>query len=76
MTLCNLALPPSKAARMADLETMKNDWLARIEAAGDLAALEAERVAALGKQGAVTGLLKTPGSYGARRPTLALTILL
>ncbi|MGE0178230.1 MAG: phenylalanine--tRNA ligase subunit alpha [Sphingomonas sp.] len=46
---------------MADLETMTRDWLARIDAAGDLSALEAERVAALGKQGAVTGLLKTLG---------------
>jgi phenylalanyl-tRNA synthetase alpha chain len=46
---------------MADLETMTADLLARIDAAGDLAALEAERVAALGKQGAVTGLLKTLG---------------
>ena len=44
-----------------DLENMTGEWLARIDAAGDLAALEAERVAALGKQGAVTGLLKTLG---------------
>src|SRR4051812_49447463 len=35
--------------------------LARIEAAPDLQALEAERVAALGKQGAVTALLKSLG---------------
>jgi phenylalanyl-tRNA synthetase alpha chain len=46
---------------MADLEQMKEEWLARIEASGDLLALEAERVAALGKQGAVTQLLKTLG---------------
>ena len=44
-----------------DIEAMRTDWLHRIEGAGDLAALEAERVAALGKQGAVTGLLKTLG---------------
>jgi phenylalanyl-tRNA synthetase alpha chain len=44
-----------------DVEQMKNDWLGRVEAAGDLAALEQERVAALGKQGAVTALLKTLG---------------
>jgi phenylalanyl-tRNA synthetase alpha chain len=43
------------------LEQMKADWLGRIGEAGDLAALEAERVAALGKQGAVTQLLKTLG---------------
>ncbi|SMF66463.1 phenylalanine--tRNA ligase subunit alpha [Allosphingosinicella indica] len=46
---------------MSDVEKMTGDWLARIEGAGDLAALEAERVAALGKQGAVTALLKTLG---------------
>ena len=45
----------------SDLDQMKADWLGRIEAAADLPALEAERVAALGKHGAVTGLLKTLG---------------
>jgi phenylalanyl-tRNA synthetase alpha chain len=45
----------------SDLDQTKRDWLARIAAAGDLAALEALRVAALGKQGAVTQLLKTLG---------------
>jgi phenylalanyl-tRNA synthetase alpha chain len=45
----------------SDLEQLKQDWLGRIAGAGDLAALEAERVAALGKQGMVTGLLKTLG---------------
>jgi phenylalanyl-tRNA synthetase alpha chain len=45
----------------ADLDQLKSDWLARIDGARDPAALEAERVAALGKQGAVTGLLKTLG---------------
>ncbi len=45
----------------ADLDRMETDWLARIGAADDLGAIEAERVAALGKQGAVTGLLKTLG---------------
>jgi len=44
-----------------DLDQMKADWLGRIDGAGDLAALEAERVGALGKQGAVTQLLKTLG---------------
>jgi phenylalanyl-tRNA synthetase alpha chain len=44
-----------------EIEALRADWLHRIESAGDLAALEAERVAALGKQGAVTGLLKTLG---------------
>jgi len=46
---------------MSDLDQMKSDWLGRIETAADLAALEAERVAVLGKQGAVTQLLKTLG---------------
>jgi len=45
----------------SDLEKMTSDWLGRIAGAADLPALEAERVAALGKQGAVTGLLKTLG---------------
>src|SRR5437868_11527395 len=45
----------------SDLERLKQDWLARIGGAGDVAALEAARVAALGKQGAVTALLKTLG---------------
>ena len=44
------------------LDQMKSDWLARIDAAADLPTLEAERVAALGKQGAVTQLLKTLGA--------------
>jgi phenylalanyl-tRNA synthetase alpha chain len=44
-----------------DLESMKQDWLRRIAGASDLAALEADRVAALGKQGAVTALLKSLG---------------
>jgi len=44
-----------------DLEATKSELLARIDAAPDLAAVEAERVAALGKQGAVTQLLKTLG---------------
>jgi phenylalanyl-tRNA synthetase alpha chain len=43
------------------LDELRAGWLARIDAAADLAALEAERVAALGKQGAVTALLKTLG---------------
>ncbi len=46
----------------SDLQGMKSDWLGRIDAAADLPALEAVRVAALGKQGAVTGLLKTLGA--------------
>jgi phenylalanyl-tRNA synthetase alpha chain len=44
-----------------DVGKLNKDWLDRIAAAADLPALEAERVAALGKQGAVTGLLKSLG---------------
>jgi phenylalanyl-tRNA synthetase alpha chain len=47
---------------MSDLQQYSEEWLARIGAAGDLAALETERVAALGKQGAITGLLKSLGA--------------
>jgi phenylalanyl-tRNA synthetase alpha chain len=50
-----------RAAPMADLDQLTSEVLARIEAAADLAALEAQRVAALGKQGAITGLLKSLG---------------
>ena len=44
-----------------NLDEQQTEWLARIDAAADAAALEAVRVAALGKQGAVTQLLKTLG---------------
>jgi phenylalanyl-tRNA synthetase alpha chain len=47
---------------MSELDRLAAEILARIEAAADLAALEAERVAALGKQGAVTQLLKSLGA--------------
>ena len=53
----------------SDLEQLKQDTLGRIAGAGDLAALEAERVAALGKQGAVTGLLKTLGGMAPEERT-------
>ncbi len=46
---------------MPDLDTLSADLLARIAAAPDLQALEAERVTALGKQGTVTALLKSLG---------------
>ncbi|HKT14731.1 MAG TPA: phenylalanine--tRNA ligase subunit alpha [Allosphingosinicella sp.] len=47
---------------MSDLDRMNEELIARIGGAADLAALEAERVAALGKQGKVTALLKTLGA--------------
>ena len=45
----------------SDTTTGLDDWTGRISAASDLAALDEVRVAALGKQGAVTALLKTLG---------------
>jgi phenylalanyl-tRNA synthetase alpha chain len=50
---------------MTDLAQLENEILADIAAAGDDAALEAVRVSALGKNGAITGLLKTLGSLPA-----------
>jgi phenylalanyl-tRNA synthetase alpha chain len=47
---------------MSDVEQLQSGLLAEIAGAGDLAAVEAIRVAVLGKQGSVTALLKTLGS--------------
>ena len=47
---------------MADLDQLKTDLLARIDAAADADAVEAVRIAALGKSGSVTTLLKTLGA--------------
>jgi phenylalanyl-tRNA synthetase alpha chain len=47
---------------MSHLDQMKGALLERIAGAADLAALETERVSALGKQGAVTQLLKSLGA--------------
>ena len=49
---------------MSELDQTKADLLARVGAADSLPALEEVRVAALGKQGAVTALLKTLGALG------------
>ena len=46
---------------MSDIETIKTQALARIAAADDLGTLEALRVELLGKQGSISGLLKTLG---------------
>ncbi|WP_324829070.1 phenylalanine--tRNA ligase subunit alpha [Qipengyuania zhejiangensis] len=46
---------------MTELETMKAQALARIDAAGDAAALETLRVEFLGKQGSISALMKTLG---------------
>ncbi|MDT9599527.1 phenylalanine--tRNA ligase subunit alpha [Sphingosinicella rhizophila] len=49
------------------LDNMSREWRARVAAAEDLQALETERVAALGKQGAITALLKTLGTMSAEQ---------
>src|SRR5471030_845063 len=46
---------------MDDLSTIRSEALDAVGKAADLAALDAVRVAALGKKGSVTGLLKTLG---------------
>jgi phenylalanyl-tRNA synthetase alpha chain len=50
---------------MSRLDQMKGELLARIEAAPDLAAVERERIALLGKQGEITALLKSLGAMSA-----------
>ena len=47
---------------MDDLATIRNEALSAVEQAPDLGALDAVRVAALGKKGSVTGLMKTLGT--------------
>jgi phenylalanyl-tRNA synthetase alpha chain len=47
---------------MSDIETLERKLLTEIEAAPDEAALEAVRIAALGKKGSVSELLKTLGA--------------
>lgn len=46
---------------MSDLATLETSILDQIAAAGDEAALEAVRVAALGKKGSISALLATLG---------------
>jgi phenylalanyl-tRNA synthetase alpha chain len=47
---------------MTDLDSLERDLLAQVSAAPDEGALDAVRVAALGKKGSVSDLLKTLGS--------------
>jgi phenylalanyl-tRNA synthetase alpha chain len=56
---------------MSDLESLESKLLADIAAAGDEPALEAVRIAALGKSGSVSALLKTLGSMSADERKLA-----
>ena len=46
---------------MDDLSTIRSEALGAVQQAADLAALEVARVAALGKKGSVTGLMRTLG---------------
>jgi phenylalanyl-tRNA synthetase alpha chain len=47
---------------MTDIATLQTDLMGAIDSAGTLDSLEAVRIAALGKQGSVSALLKTMGS--------------
>ena len=47
---------------MTDLNTLESDVLAQVAVAADLQALDAVRVAAVGKTGSISGLLKTLGA--------------
>ncbi len=47
---------------MSDIDTLEREIIAGVDGAGDEGALEAVRVAALGKKGSVSELLKTLGS--------------
>jgi phenylalanyl-tRNA synthetase alpha chain len=58
-------MPATGMKTMNDLTSIRGETLAAIEAAGDPAALEAVRVAALGRNGRVTGLMKTLGQIDA-----------
>ncbi len=46
---------------MDDLDALKNDLLAQVRDANDLDSLEAARIAALGRKGAITALMKSMG---------------
>ena len=50
---------------MSDIETIEKEALAAIDGAADLTALDAVRVAELGKKGRVSGLMKTLGGMDA-----------
>src|SRR5271169_4814126 len=52
---------------MPDIAQLESEILAAVAAAGDESALEAVRVAALGKNGSVTALLKTLGTLTAEQ---------
>ena len=49
-----------------DLSTLKQEFLASVASAKDASALDEVRVAALGKKGRITDLMKTLGTLAAR----------
>lgn len=49
---------------MSNLESLKQEIVATVKAANDIATLEEVRVTALGKKGKVTGLMQTLGQMG------------
>ena len=51
---------------MSDIDTIEKEALAAIDGAGDLASLDAVRVAELGKKGRVSGLMKNTWADGRR----------
>src|ERR1700749_7035 len=53
---------PAGLSDMTDTPQLEQDLVAAIAAAGDEAALEGVRVAALGRNGSITALLKTLGT--------------
>jgi phenylalanyl-tRNA synthetase alpha chain len=55
---------------MSNIQTLERELLASIDAARDEAALEAVRVAALGKKGSISELLKTLGAMSAEERKL------
>src|SRR6202030_3945349 len=60
---------------MSDLANLESEILSQIAAAGDEAALEAVRVAALGKKGSISALLATLGKMSPdERKTLGAAI--
>ncbi len=56
------SMPPGQGKTMTDIEELENEILAQIAAAGDEQALEAVRVASLGKKGTISEKLKTLGA--------------
>src|SRR3546814_2783520 len=61
---------------MSDIEAIQAQLLGEIEAAGDANAVEALRVAALGKAGSITALLKTLGGMRSEEHTSELQSLM